>query len=83
MKADGATQRRASADRGADTALDLQALGHAAKVGDIDPIDGLAFRVIKSYSVNVHIDACSVHTTDADGRVSGFSLFTFHHYTWL
>ena len=80
LQVDGGAEGGAAACGGSHAALYLQALGHAAEVGDVVPIDLLALGVVERDAVNINIDTRGVDTADADvGGTHAAVLATGHH----
>ena len=80
LQVDGGAEGGAAACGGSHAALYLQALGHAAEVGDVVPIDRLALCIVKGDAVDVDVDTGGIDTTDAQGcGAHGAVLARCHH----
>ena len=83
LQVDGGTEGRATACRSPHATLYLQALRHASEVGDVVPIDSLAFGVVEGDAVDVHIDAPGIDTTDAQSCGANSTVLTRRHHRRL
>ena len=67
---DRCTETASSVGAGAYPALHLQGTDSACHIGEVDPEDRLALRIIERHFVDGHVDACLVGSAHMEIRVS-------------